>query len=173
MGILYLPNFLDNKFFFFFFGLNNLHSIIGELCYIRYFLISWDILYWQLVGWFMLNSFEKKALSCRNLVDQSHQGETGMATTWWKLISVPVSPDLVVVHTHHSPRWMGVKESSPFQQVQCLFSLVSDRTLKGFQPHCPKCAFELYSPSEGDFLTVKSLHFRLRKQDWSRLKSGC
>ena len=62
----------------------------------------------------MLSSFGEGDLSCRNLADQSHQRDIGIPTSWGKLISVSISPDLMVVHTLPSSWEIGIKHSSLF-----------------------------------------------------------
>ena len=59
----------------------------------------------------MLSTFGERG---RNLADQSHQREAGIPTSWWKLISVVVSPDLMRVHTHPNTRRTGLKKKSHF-----------------------------------------------------------
>ena len=76
----------------------------------------------------MLSSFGERASSCRNLADQSRQREAEIPTSWWKLISVPVSPDLMVAHILPSSRGMGLERAQNlFLQNQCLISHDSDR----------------------------------------------
>ena len=85
----------------------------------------------------MLRAFGEKALTWRNLADQR---EARMATSWWKILSVPVSPDPVVVHICPSSTRTGIRESSGFLQNQCLMSHDADHTSKGL----PATLSEMY-----------------------------
>ena len=106
----------------------------------------------------MPNSCGERVLSCRNLADQSRWREAGMAKSWRKLISVPVSPDLVRVHTHPHTRRTGLKENAHFLQDQCLTSHNSDGPVQCFSDNTIwNMHLFSYSLSEGNFLKVRSL----------------
>ena len=84
----------------------------------------------------MPSSFGERALCCRNLVDKGHLREAGIPTSWWKLISVPISPDLLVAHTLPSSRRTRIEESSEFISTRSVFNLTWFwQNLKAYQPH--------------------------------------
>lgn len=138
---------------------NNLNSFTGEL-FLLYYIISllWSHIKLQM-GWLTnTGCYGEKAFTCRNLENQSYQREARIPTSWWKLSYVPISPDFKVVHTHLSSRRTGLKRAPYF--ARSVFNLAQIwQNLRVFQSYCLKHIFELYSPSEADFLKVRSLNF--------------
>ena len=99
----------------------------------------------------MLSSFGEKALICRNLADQSRQREAGIPTSCWKLITVPISTDLTVVHKHPPPKEPGFQRAHLSFKTSDGSHMILAEPVKVFQPNCLKYAFELNYPSEGNF----------------------
>ena len=152
---LYMSNFLGNGFFI----SNNLNSIPGELFLLHYIIsLLWSHIKLQM-GWLITaGHYGEKAFTCRNLAEQSHHREARIPTSWWKLITVPVSPDLKVVHTYPSSRKTGLKRAQYFARSVFNHTWIW-QNLKAFLPYYLKHIFELYSPSEADFLNMNSLNF--------------
>ena len=84
----------------------------------------------------MLRTFGEKALSCRNLADLTHQREAGIPTGWWKLIGVPVSPDIMVVQAGlFSSRRTGIKRELTLSAKPVFNVTWCDKTSQGPSGH--------------------------------------
>ena len=124
----------------------------------------------------MVSIFCETMSTWRNLADQTQQREVGINSSWWKLLSVFISPDLVVIHAFPSSGITRIKGSSPFLQDSFLISHDSDRTSKAIPTALSEINILIVFPFKRWFLLLGPLRFlkqdSLRRWHWSKLRCG-